>query len=55
MRKEFPIREVLEILLKPPFSRGEFRFSFSESIKKAILPLKKGGREGFLGEAFLGS
>jgi hypothetical protein len=46
------MRGTLEIPLDPPFSKGDFPFYFSELIKKALLPLKKGGREGFLGKPF---
>jgi hypothetical protein len=39
-----------KIPLAPPFSKGEIRVYSSESIQKALLPLKKGGREGFQGK-----
>jgi hypothetical protein len=35
-----------------PSSKGEIRYLLSESIKKALLPLEKGGREGFRGKPF---
>jgi hypothetical protein len=49
MRKEFPLCGNPR---NPPFSKGEFRFYFSESSKNALLPLKKGGREGFWEKPF---
>jgi hypothetical protein len=51
MKKEFQIwKPPPEIPLDPPFSKGEIRYLPSQSIKKALLPLEKGGREGFLGK-----
>jgi hypothetical protein len=44
--------ETPEIPLDPPFSKGEIWYLFSESIKRALLPLKKGGGEGFLEKPF---
>jgi hypothetical protein len=36
-----------QIPLRPPFAKGEKRKLLSKAFRKALLPLKKGGREGF--------
>jgi hypothetical protein len=41
-----------KIPLHPPFSKGERGEFLSAHPLKALLPLKKGGREGFLGRPF---
>ena len=41
-------QEPPEIPLHPPFSKGEKGDSFIQPEERALLPLKKGGREGFL-------
>jgi hypothetical protein len=41
-----------QIPLDPPFSKGEKLESFIEDQGEALLPLKKGGREGFLARPF---
>ena len=45
-------QEAPEIPLYPPFPKGEPHNFFSPSIEKALLPLKKGGGEGFLERFF---
>jgi hypothetical protein len=46
------MRGTLGIPLEPPFSKVEIRFDFSKSIKKALLPLKKGALGEFWGKPF---
>jgi len=41
-----------KIPLPPPFPKGEKEESSIADSAKALLPLKKGGREGFLGRPF---
>jgi hypothetical protein len=41
-----------EVPLNPPFSKGERVDPLIRPKGKALLPLKKGGREGFLGKPF---
>ena len=43
-------QEAPEIPLDPPFSKGDKYNFWSPSNKGALLPLRKGGREGFLGK-----
>jgi hypothetical protein len=45
-------QEPSEIPLNPPFSKGERLDSFIQPKEKVLLPLKKGGREGFQGGLF---
>jgi hypothetical protein len=45
-------QESPEIPLNPPFPKGERVDPFIQPKGKALLPLKKGGREGFQGKPF---
>jgi hypothetical protein len=50
---QFSLLKSSKILLHPPFSKGEKAEGIFHRIpKKALLPLKKGGREGFLARPF---
>jgi hypothetical protein len=44
--------KILKIPLYPPFPKGEKQKSFIAPKRKALLPLKKGGGEGFPGKPF---
>jgi len=48
----FSLLKSFQIPLHPPFSKGEKPKEFSIESPKALLPLKKGGREGFLARPF---
>jgi hypothetical protein len=53
MKNKVPkCQESPEIPLNPPFSKGERADPFIQPKGKALLPLKKGGREGFQGKPF---
>jgi hypothetical protein len=53
MKNRIPkCQEPSEIPLNPPFSKGERVDPFIQPKGKALLPLKKGGWEGFLGKPF---
>ena len=53
MKKKFQnCQESEKSPLIPLFQRGKFGILYRNQIKKALLPLKKGGREGFLGKPF---
>jgi hypothetical protein len=41
-----------QILLDPPFSKGKKMDLSAKAAGKALLPLKKGGREGFINRNF---